>query len=202
MSSLLERIFKGQSKFAKIGLVGEINTGKTTLANRISLDFTGETMGNISHIPHETREIQTLEKVNFEANGKRLDVTLCDTPGIAQKVDYKQFMKMGLEKQEAINRAKEATSGVVSAIKFLKELDIALVVMDSTKVPFDQIPLTILGTLEMHKTKTIIVANKIDLEDADPGLIKSTFPHIPVVPISALNGDGIENLYSKIISIA
>jgi 50S ribosomal subunit-associated GTPase HflX len=90
----------------------------------------------------------------------------------------------------------------VDSIKFLKEVDVALVLMDSTKPPFDQVSLTILGALEMNKTKTIIVANKTDLENANADLIRSTFPHLNVVPISALKGTGIDNLYQEISSYA
>ena len=75
---------------------------------------------------------------------------------------------------------------------------IALVLMDCTKPPFDQVSLTLLGALEMNNTKAIIVANKVDLHDANPDLIQSTFPHIPVVPVSALNGFGMSSLYNEI----
>ena len=125
--TLFERLFKSQKKSANIVLVGEPNTGKSTLANKFAVDFTGETMSAISEIPHETTEITTLEKVDFQANGKKIDVTLCDTPGIAQSVDYREFMKHGLSQDEAIQRAKDATGGIVSTIKFLKEVDLALV---------------------------------------------------------------------------
>jgi hypothetical protein len=200
--TLFERLFKNKTKSANIVLVGEPNTGKSTLANKFAVDFTGETMSKISEIPHETTEITTLEKVDFQVGNKRIDVTLCDTPGIAQSVDYREFMKHGLSQDEAIQRAKDATGGIVSTIKFLKDVDVALVVMDACLPPFDQVSLTILGTLEMHKTKTIIVANKTDLDNSNPDLIRSTFPHIPVIGISALTGEGIDDLYSKIASVA
>ena len=42
-------------KHARIGIYGPPNAGKTTLANRIARDFTGETVGSASPVPHETR---------------------------------------------------------------------------------------------------------------------------------------------------
>lgn len=202
MTNIFERLFRNGPKQRQICLVGEPNTGKSTLANRFSMDFTGVKMADVSEIPHETRVIQKLEKVDFQVGKKRLDVTLIDTPGIAQSIDFREFMKHGLSQDEAIQRAKEATGGIVSAIKQLAEIDIALVILDSTRSPFDQVSLTLLGTLESHKTKTIIVANKTDLDTSNIALIKETFPHIPVVAISALHGEGIENLYQQIANSA
>lgn len=53
LSSILQRIFG--KRHAKIGIYGPPNVGKTTLANRILRDWTGDIMGSVSEIPHETR---------------------------------------------------------------------------------------------------------------------------------------------------
>ena len=47
----------------KLGFYGPPNAGKTSLANRICKDFTGEELGSVSKIPHETRNVQFKEKV-------------------------------------------------------------------------------------------------------------------------------------------
>ena len=39
----------------RIGIYGPPNAGKTTLANRIARDWTGDAVGPESHVPHETR---------------------------------------------------------------------------------------------------------------------------------------------------
>ncbi|MDH5404751.1 MAG: 50S ribosome-binding GTPase [Candidatus Heimdallarchaeota archaeon] len=201
MKSLVDRFFsKNQS--STVCLIGEVNTGKSTLANRISTDFAAQKMSETSEVPHETRTINKMEHIDFKIGKNKLDLTLVDTPGIATSVDYKEFIQHGMTEQEAYNRAKEATSGIIASINFLKQVDVALVLMDATKPPFDQVSLTILGTLEMHKTKTIICANKTDLEGANTDIIKSSFPHVSVVPISALKGHGMNELYNEIISIA
>lgn len=194
--------FFSKTKQASVCLIGEVNTGKSTLANRISNDFTGSDMSEVSTIAHETRDIVKLEHVNFNSEGKKLDLTLVDTPGIATAIDYKEFVGQGIPEDQAMQRAKEATAGIIKAIKFLEEVDIAVVMMDATKTPFDQVSLTLMGTLEMNKKKTIIVANKTDLPDAKPELITSTFPQHKVVAISALNGEGIGDLYNTISEVA
>ncbi len=201
MLTSISRFFS-KTKQASVCLIGEVNTGKSTLANRISNDFTGQDMSAVSEIAHETRDIIKLEHVNFNTDGKKLDLTLVDTPGIATSIDYKEFVGQGIPEDQAMQRAKEATAGIIKAIKFLEEVDVAVVMMDATKTPFDQVSLTLMGTLEMNKKKTIIVANKTDLPEAKPELIKSTFPQHTVIPISALKGEGINDLYTSIAEVA
>ena len=46
-----------------IGIYGPPNAGKSTLANQISIDLTGEEMANVSEVPHETRAVEKKEKV-------------------------------------------------------------------------------------------------------------------------------------------
>jgi len=182
-----------------LGIYGCTNVGKTTLANRISMDWTGEEMGKVSRIPHETRFVQKKEKVLIESNGKKLNINLLDMPGIATKVDYRKFLKYGIKKKAARIRAKEATKGVVEAIKWLNNVDTVLAVMDATKDPLTQVNITLLGNLEAKGIPVILVANKIDLKGAKPQNIKEAFPQYPLVEVSALKGMNISNLYEAII---
>jgi len=188
----------GKRKIIRIGLYGPPNSGKTTLANKISLDWTGEPVGTVSEIPHETREVQKKEKVVVKSDGKRIEMNLLDMPGIATKVDFEEFVEHGMDVEEAQKRAKEATRGVIEAIKWLENVDTALVVMDSTVDPYTQVNITIIGNLEARDIPVIIVANKIDLEDAKPDKIEEAFPQHPVVSISGLTGDHINDLYKAV----
>jgi GTP-binding protein Era len=193
------KLFK-RKKHISLGVYGPPNTGKTTLANKISLDLTGEEMGTVSEIPHETRTVQKKEKVVLKYNGKNITMNLLDMPGIATKVDYKEFMKHGLSDGEAKNRSKEATRGIVEAIKWLDNVDACLVVLDSTQNPYTQVNVTILGNLEAKNIPIIIVANKIDLKKSDPDRIRDAFPQYHFVPISAKEGENIDKLYEEIIN--
>jgi len=194
--------FFGLKRNIRLGIYGETNVGKTTLANKISLDWTGEEVGKVSTIPHETRFVQKKEKVELKINKKKLTLNLLDMPGLATKIDYKDFLKYKISKRQAKKRAREATEGVIEAIKWLGNVDTVLAVMDSTRDPFTQVNITLLGNLEARKIPVIIVANKIDKKSAKPELIREAFPKYPVVEVSALKGKNIAELYKTIARYA
>ena len=190
-------LFK-KKKNVQLGFYGPVNAGKTTLANRISLDWLGKEIGKVSEIPHETRQIQKIENVVISTNDGELRMNIIDMPGIATEVDYKKFESYGLSEEDAKKRAKEATKGVIEAIKWLDSVDAVLVVMDSSQDPYTQVNITIIGNLEARKVPMIIVANKVDLSNAKPSKIENAFPQHVVVPISALTGENMDRLYDTI----
>src|SRR3989344_5891595 len=136
--------FFGKRKNLRIGLYGPPNGGKTTLANKICQDWLGEEMGTVSSVAHETREIQIKEQINIKRGSKELSFNLVDTPGIATKIDYEDFMKVGMKEKDAKRRAKEATKGVIDSIKWLDDMDAVVVVLDATKDPYSQVNVTII----------------------------------------------------------
>ena len=187
-------------KELNLGLYGPPNGGKTTLANRITLDWLGEEMGKASPIPHETREIQ-LKEVIIKKGKKQLRFNLVDTPGIATKIDYEDFLKAGLPEKEAKKRAKEATKGVIDAIKWLDNMDAVIIVLDSTKDPYTQVNITIIGNLEARNIPILIVANKIDLKKSNIKKIQRAFPQYKVIGISAKYGDGMDKFYEELFKL-
>lgn len=197
LGSWLSRIF-GKRR-ARIGIYGPPNAGKTTLANRIVKDWSGDgALGSVSSIPHETRRAVRKAGLMINSNGSSIQLDIVDTPGMATKIDFKEFMAHGLSEPEAKRRAKEATEGVIEAIKWLDDLDGVLLVMDATADPYTQVNVTVIGNMEARNLPLLIVANKIDLPESEPARIKAAFPQHPMVTISALEGQNLEELYQAI----
>jgi len=202
--NFFKRIFRNlfrNKKDIKLGFYGPPNVGKTSLANRICKDFTGEDMGSVSKIPHETRNIQFKEKVEIKYKGKTMIFKLIDTPGIATKIDYEDFLKYKMKKKEAKARAKEATQGVIESIKWLDDVNIVVIVLDATQNPYNQVNITIIGNLVARKIPVLIVANKTDLRKADIKKIEAAFPEYDVVGISAKYGKNLEEFYESIFKL-
>ncbi|MCE8423196.1 MAG: 50S ribosome-binding GTPase [Candidatus Methanoperedens sp.] len=191
-----KNLFK--KKIARIGIYGPPNAGKTTLANRIVRDWTGDAMGSVSNIPHETRRARRRQGVTIDSNGSSVTLDIIDTPGLATKIDFKDFMAFGMSEEDSKRRAKEATEGVIEAVKWLDDLDGVILVMDATEDPYTQVNVTVIGNMEARKLPLLIAANKIDLPTSSPARIHSAFPQHPLIPISALEGQNIDLLYKQI----
>lgn len=198
---MLERIF-GRKRSIKIGFYGPPNAGKTSLANRICKDWTGEEIGLVSKVPHETRHVQFKEKVEIKYKGKSLMFKLVDTPGIATKIDYEDFIKHGIKKKDAKKRAKEATQGIIESIQWLDDMDAVVIVLDSAENPYSQVNLTIIGNLVARKIPVLIVANKIDLKKADVKKVEGAFPEYETIGISAKDGINMDDFYESLFRLA
>jgi hypothetical protein len=198
---VLNNIFKNK-KNIKLGFYGPPNAGKTSLANRICKDFTGEEIGSVSKVPHETRHVQFKEKVEIKYKGKSMIFKMIDTPGITTKVDYEDFLKYKVKKKDAKSRAKEATQGIIESIKWLDDMDLVVVVLDSTENPYNQVNITIIGNLVARKIPVLVVANKSDLKKANVKKIEEAFPEYEVVGISAKYGKNLEEFYESIFKLS
>ncbi|MBI2146931.1 GTP-binding protein [Candidatus Woesearchaeota archaeon] len=204
VEQFIKRVFQDlfkRKRHVKIGLYGPPNGGKTTLANRICMDWIGEEMGKASPIEHETREVQIKEQINIKSGRRELSFNLIDTPGIATKIDYEMFMKKGLSNKEAKKRAKEATKGVIDAIKWLDEVDVVIVVLDATKDPYSQVNITIIGNLAARNIPVLLIGNKVDLRKADIKKVQAAFPQYDVIGISAKQGTNIDHLYEALFVV-
>ena len=201
-SKRMLRNLLGKRDNYKIGFYGPPNAGKTSLANLICKSFTGEEIGSVSDVPHETRSVQFKEKVEIEHKGKTLTFKIIDTPGIATRIDYEDFLKAGIKKTTAKKRAKEATQGVIDSIKWLEDMDAVVVVLDSTENPYSQVNVTIIGNLQARKIPVLIVANKTDLKKSDMKKVEAAFPEYEVVGISVKKEDNIEGFYESLFKLA
>ncbi|MBO4354795.1 MAG: 50S ribosome-binding GTPase [Methanomicrobium sp.] len=197
------KLFSGlfKKKQMRIGIYGPPNAGKTTLSNRIVRDWTGDAVGPVSEIPHETRRARRKEGVKIsDEKGNSITIDIVDTPGVTTKIDYKEFLEYGMQPDEAVVRAREATEGVAEAMHWLREdIDGVIYMLDSTQDPFVQVNIMLVGIIESRELPVIIVANKNDLPDASPARIKSAFPQHPVISISGLEGNNVDELYEKMI---
>lgn len=192
----------GNKKSIKIGFYGPPNAGKTSLANRICKDWTGEDLGVVSKVPHETRHVQFKEKVEIKYKGKTLTFKMVDTPGIATKIDYEEFLKYGMKKADAKKRAKEATQGIIESIQWLDDMDAVVIVLDASTNPYSQVNITIIGNLVARKIPVLIAANKIDLRKADIKKVEAAFPEYEVAGISAKDGINMDEFYEALFRLA
>ncbi len=205
VKNFFKKVFKGlfkNKKDIKLGFYGPPNAGKTSLANRICKDFTGEEIGTVSKVPHETRKVQFKEKVEIEYKNKKMMFKMIDTPGIATKIDYEDFLKFKMKKKEAKERAKTATQGIVESIKWLDDMEVVVIVLDATENPYNQVNITIIGNLVARKIPVLIVANKIDLKKADIKKVEAAFPEYDVVGISAKYGKNLEEFYESLLKLS
>ena len=198
---ILRTIFRKKENI-KLGFYGPPNSGKTSLTNRICKDWTGEDMGEVSKIPHETRNVQFKEKVEIQYKGKTLMFKIVDTPGIATKIDYEDFLRYGMKKGEAKKRAREATQGIIDSIKWLDDMDAVVVVLDSAENPYSQVNITIIGNLVARDIPVLIVGNKIDLKKADIKKVQAAFPEYEAVGISAKDGLNMDEFYESLFRLA
>ncbi|HIG94719.1 MAG: hypothetical protein QT05_C0050G0012 [archaeon GW2011_AR13] len=204
LKNFVRRMFSGLYKDKRdisLGFYGPPNAGKTSLANRICKDFTGEEIGSVSKVPHETRKVQFKEKVEISHKGKTMTFKMIDTPGIATKIDYEEFLKYNVNKKDAKQRSKEATQGIIESIKWLDDMDMVVIVLDATENPYNQVNITIIGNLVARKIPVLIVANKIDMKKANIKQIESAFPDYDVVGISAKYGKNLEEFYESIFKL-
>lgn len=201
LNKMFRNIFRRRKKL-KLGLYGPPNGGKSTLANRICSDWLGQELSTVSPIAHETREIMIKEEVTIKKDDKELTFSLVDTPGIATKIDYEDFLKYGIKEAQAKKRAKEATKGVIDSIKWLDDMDIVIVVLDATLDPYSQVNITIIGNLQARNIPVLLVANKMDLRKANIKRVEAAFPQYEIVAISAKKGTNMDDFYETLFKLA
>ena len=196
----LGRLF-GRSKHGfRLGIYGSPNAGKTSLANCMCRDYTGEVMGSVSEVPHETRRVLTKQQVVMKTDQGTLVVDVMDTPGLASRVDPLDFELMyNMDEGAAQKRAEEATQGILEAIEALKNLDGMLLVIDAAADPYTQVNQVLLTHVQGRNLPMLVVANKIDLPDADVGRLQKMFQRHPVLGISCKTGENLHELYDAMV---
>lgn len=190
-------IFSSEPK--RIGIYGPPNSGKSTLANRISEDWTGEPLSTEGQIPHETRRAKRKRDVTIEHDGKEVTIDIIDTPGVSTQVDAAEFEEFNMDEQSSNRRAREATEGIAEAMHWLREdVDGVIYMMDSTEDPYMQVNTMCIGIIESQDLPAVVLANKVDLDEADSERIAEAFPQHTTVPVSAKEGTGIKDVYKHV----
>ena len=116
-------------------------------------------------------------------------------------LDYEDFVKAGLKEKQAKERAKEATKGVIDAIKWLDDMDAVVIVLDSTKDPYSQVNITVVGNLAARDIPVLLVGNKVDLKKSDIKKIQAAFPQYDVIGISAKYGNNVDKFYEGLFAL-
>lgn len=196
----LRRLFSKKKSGFRLGIYGSPNAGKTTLANAMCRDYAGDVLGSVSEVPHETRRVLTKQEVVMRTDQGTLIVDVMDTPGLASRVDPMDFEIMyNMDEEAAARRAQEATQGILEAIEALDTLDGMLLVLDASEDPYRQVNQVLLTHVQAKKLPMLVVANKIDLPNADATRLRKMFDRHPVVAISAKTGQNLDNLYDELI---
>jgi len=159
-------------KSGYIAIVGSPNVGKSTLLNRIL----GQKIAIVTPKPQTTRNriLGILSRNHFQ-------MLFLDTPGIFQP---------GYRLQKIM---------VQTATRALREADVVLLMTEGSRQPGPDEEM-ILGLLSRTETPAVLAINKSDVVADKRTLLplietySRRHPFREVVPISALTGDGIEDL--------
>ena len=152
----------------RTAIIGKPNVGKSSLLNAILK----EERAIVTEYEGTTRD--TIEEfVNI--NG--IPLKLIDTAGIRNTENAVE--KIGIER----------------SIKYAKEADLVILIIDASKKLSNE-DIEILGFVEPKKT--IIILNKMDLEQKVDVNEKEISKFQNIIKISALKKEGIEDLYEKI----
>lgn len=178
--------FDPETATIRISILGQPNTGKSTLNNIL----TGEGRSIVSDIPGTTRDII---EGSFAYKGRNFSVT--DTAGIRRKKKVGENIEY-----YSVNRA----------ISSIDDCDVVLLMIDADKGLSEQ-DKKIANLIVRQGRGVILVLNKWDLlpdisnqEEAVKDRIRFLFPILgfaPMVPVSALEQDGIGRLLNTVINV-
>ena len=158
-----------------VAILGRPNVGKSTLMN----SFVGEKVAIVSNKPQTTRN-----RIMGVASGEGWQMVFLDTPGL-----HTPRTRLG---EYMVKAANDALDGI----------DALIVMVDAGFV--GNMDREILQKMAQTRVKKALVVNKIDtIPRAALASLLATFndaPYDAVVPVSARNGDGMDELRRLLVS--
>jgi GTP-binding protein Era len=159
-----------------VAIIGRPNAGKSTLLNRV----VGQKVAIVASKPQTTRN--RIQGVVTRPEGQ---IVFIDTPGL-----HKAESALGRQMMHEVAAA-------------LEGIDVLLLMVDACNA----IPRTdelLVEKAQRFRGKTILALNKIDRLRKDKLLplidaYRKSFPFSAIVPLSALNGSGVEDLQREIL---
>ena len=162
------------TKNAMITICGRPNVGKSTLTNRL----VGEKIAIVTNKPQTTRN-----RICAVINRGDTQLVVIDTPGI-----HKARTRLG---DYMVKVAKESVAGVDAAVMLIEPI--------ANIGPQEQ---ELLDSLKQSGTPAILAINKIDTIQKEEllaviALYSSAYDFRAIVPISAKDGDGVDELLDE-----
>jgi GTP-binding protein len=176
----------GEEAVARLAIMGRPNVGKSSLLNRLL----GDDRAVVSEAPGTTRD-----PIDTELLFDGLPVTLVDTAGIRRR-------------SSARDRLERVS--LLRGINAMERSDVVLLVLDASEGVLTQDQHVASYALEAGRG-LVLVVNKVDLLER-PGRqvaawtrhLRSDFrfvTHAPVVPVSALTGEGMERVLPAALEV-
>ncbi len=175
---LLNLITINGMKSAFISIMGRPSSGKSTLLNKLC----GEKISIVAPTPQTTRN-----KIRGILSEERGQLIFIDTPGF-----HLSDKKLNLHLKDV-------------SVSSLDESDLFIYVIDTTRAIGSE-EKQLLDIFTSLQKRTVVVLNKHDLSGNNilsfKDSIKKLLPESTILQISALNGDGIDNLKEVLYTMA
>ncbi len=175
--------FEKPVKSGLVAIVGPPNAGKSTLMNKLL----GQKISIVTPKPQTTRN-----RIAGILNSEDYQIVFLDTPGLHKSRDPLNIEMMRVAMDSLMD---------VDIVIFL--VDVSLPLPEKIQKEKQQ---EFLSYMEKIQCPAIMILNKIDLVEREKllpmiGSYSRLYPFRALIPLSALNGEGTDNLLTEIVTI-